>query len=408
MYDAFMIAALPTIWILLNITSFIAICIYELSHAIPALIFSKGSVTIYIGVYGDNTAPRFKLGRLIIYVRPKFNYLKNRGMCIYKTNISFTRQFIILVFAPVVVLAIACLLFHYVFFSALNTYVQVGLGIALVSIIINLIVNLFPKKIPVKFTSRLIYSDGYEIILLGENSSNYQIITAAGKFYDEGDFANAQVHLRKVEERYMDESIFKMMLACYVELKNYSIAQKFNEKYAGSKWYKLIGAFDYNNLAIASIGLKDYNATLINLNKSIKLDPDNFDNRCNRGYVNLLLENFDEAKQDLNKAIFINEASANAFSYRALVNLNIGRHGEALIDIEKALTLKDNNPLAILAMGIYYYKRGNYKSAMQEWKKAKLYSLASWVDENIAKPKEETHKSKQKSRGRKPKRDSST
>jgi predicted negative regulator of RcsB-dependent stress response len=407
MYDAFMIAALPTIWILLNITSFIAICIYELSHAIPALIFSKGSVTIYIGVYGDNTAPRFKLGRLIIYVRPKFNYLKNRGMCIYKTDISFTRQFIILVFAPVVVLAIACLLFHYVFFSALNTYVQVGLGIALVSIIINLIVNLFPKKIPVKFTSRLIYSDGYEIILLGENSSNYQIITAAAKFYDDGNFANAQVHLRKVDDKYMDESIFRMTLACYVELKNYSMAKKFNEKYAGRKWYTLIGAYDYNNLALAEIGLKNYNEALINLDKSIKRDPDNFDNRRNRGYVNFLLENFDEAKKDLNKAIFIDETCANAFSYRALVDLKLGRPGEALIDIEKAIALDENNTYAILAMGIYYYERGNHKAAMQEWKKAKLYSLASWIDEN-ATPGMEPAKSKPKPRGRKPKRDSST
>jgi tetratricopeptide (TPR) repeat protein len=329
-------------------------------------------------------------------------------MCIYNTDISFTKQFIILVAAPVTALAVACVLFHFAFFSTLNLYVRIGLGIALVSVIINLIVNLFPKKLPVKFTNRLVYSDGYEMILLGENSSNYRCITTAAKFYDEGDFANAQFYLRKVDDKYMDESIFRMTLACYVELKNYSIAKKFNEKYTGSKWYKLIGAFDYNNLALADIGLKDYNAALINLNKSIKLDPDNFDNRCNRGHVNLILENFEDAKQDLNKAIFFNEASGNAFSYRALINLNIGRHGEALIDIEKALTLKDNNPLAILAMGIYYYKRGNYKSAMQEWKKAKLYSLASWVDENIAKPKEEMQKPKHKSRGRKPKRDSST
>lgn len=408
MYDAFMIAVLPTVWILLNITSFITICIYELSHAIPALIFSKNDVTIYIGVYGDNAAPRLKLGRLIIYIRPKFNYLKNRGLCIYNTEVSFTRRFIILVFAPLVILVIASVLFHYTFFSTLNIYVKAVLGIAFISTVINLIVNLFPKKIPVKFTPRLIYSDGYEIILLGENSSNYQIITAAAKFYDDGNFANAQVHLRKVEERYMDESIFRMTLACYVELKNYNIAKKFNKKYADRKWYTLIGAYDYNNLALAEIGLKNYNEALINLNKSIKHDPNNFYNRCNRGYVNLIIENFDDAKQDLNKAIFIDETSADAFSYRALVNLNIGRHGEALIDIEKALTLDDNNPLAILAMRIYYYKRANHKAAMQEWKKAKLYDLASWVDENIAKPKEEMHKPKQKSRGRKPKRDSST
>jgi hypothetical protein len=48
MYDAFMIAVLPIIWILLNITSFLAICIYEFSHAIPALLFTRGEVTIIL------------------------------------------------------------------------------------------------------------------------------------------------------------------------------------------------------------------------------------------------------------------------------------------------------------------------------------------------------------------------
>ena len=88
-------------------------------------------------------------------------------MCIYKTDIPFTFQFIILVFAPIVVLAIGCVLFHYAFFSTLNIYLRVGLGVALTSTAINLIVNLFPKKIAVKFSNRLVYSDGYEMIFAG-------------------------------------------------------------------------------------------------------------------------------------------------------------------------------------------------------------------------------------------------
>jgi tetratricopeptide (TPR) repeat protein len=389
MYDAFMIAVLPIIWILLNITSFIVICIYEFSHAIPALIFAKGEVTVYIGVYGDNTAPRLKLGRLVIHIRPKFNYLKNRGMCIYKTDIPFTLQFIILVFAPIVVLAIACLLFHYTFFSTLNIYLRVGLGVALTSVAINLIVNLFPKKLAVKFSNRLVYSDGYEMILLGENSSNYLDVIVAAKFYDEGDFANAQLHLRKVEDKFMDESIFRMILASYVELKNYNTAKKFNKKFVRLRWYKLIGAYDYCNLAIADIGLQDYKEALINLDKSIKLDAHNFTTRKKRGYVYNILKNYEEAKQDLNKAVFINESSADVFGYRAFSNLKLGRPGEALIDIEKGLALDENNAPVNLARGIYLFDKGNYKLAMESLKKAKKFDDSMlWVDEYMAKTKE--------------------
>jgi len=399
MYDAFLIAVLPTVWILLNITSFLIICLYEFSHAIPGLLFSKHEVTIYIGVYGDNTAPRFRLGRLIIHIRPKFNYLKNRGLCIYKTDISFTKQFIILVIAPVTVFALACVLFHFTLFSKLNLYARIDLGIALVSAIINLVVNLFPKKLIVKFTTRLVYSDGYELILLGENSNNYRDITAAAKFYDEGDFANAQAHLRKIEDRYLDESVFRMMLMCYVQQKNYSIAKKFNEKYQRSKWHKLLGAFDYLNLAIADIGLKDHDAALVNLNRSIKRDPDNFDTRSNRGFVYLILGNYEEAKQDLNKAVFINESPAQAFGYRALANLKIGRPGEALIDIEKAFTVDENDAFAHLANGIYLFEKENLEPAMNSLKKAKeLDPSIFWVDEYMAKIKSRLPATKPKAR----------
>ena len=122
------------------------------------------------------------------------------------------------------------------------------------------------------------------------------------------DFANAQLHLRKVEDKFMDESIFRMILACYVKLKNYSTAKKFNKKFVRLRWYKLIGAYDYCNLAIADMGLEDYNEALIDLDKSIKLDAHNFTTRKTRGYVYNILKNYEEAKQDLNKAVFIDES----------------------------------------------------------------------------------------------------
>ena len=43
---------------------------HEMGHAIPALIFTKKSVTVYIGSYGDiSKTTQFKLGRLTIYFK---------------------------------------------------------------------------------------------------------------------------------------------------------------------------------------------------------------------------------------------------------------------------------------------------------------------------------------------------
>src|ERR1700733_4247692 len=103
MYDAFMIAALPLLWITLNISNFITILIHELGHAIPALLFTQKPVTIYAGTFGDDTSQKFKFGRLTIFVRPKLSYLKNRGLTIYDTDIHLNKQLVVLITAPIVI-----------------------------------------------------------------------------------------------------------------------------------------------------------------------------------------------------------------------------------------------------------------------------------------------------------------
>jgi Tfp pilus assembly protein PilF len=338
MYDVFIIVVLPLLWILLNLSSFIIILLHELSHAIPALIFSKQDVTIYIGTYGDKKGIHFSIGKLTIYIRPKFSYLKSGGLCTYKANMNFQKRLIILLSGPVVTAIIASLLFEFVFFSDAHGFIRALILVLFVTALISLMVNLFPNKFPVKNSDRLYYSDGYNIILLFENRNNFNNITIAWKFYDEQDYANALKLLLKTEDKYMDESVFGLILSCYVQLKEYSTVKVFNKMQVQKRWYEALRSVDYFHLAAADMGLKDYNEALINLNQAIKLDSNganSIDCFNNRGFVHNMLGNYDMAKVDLNKAIFLDELSINPYCNRAFTNLKLGRPGEAVIDIEK-------------------------------------------------------------------------
>jgi tetratricopeptide (TPR) repeat protein len=130
--------------------------------------------------------------------------------------------------------------------------------------------------------------------------------------------------------------------------------------------------------------LKDYEQALLNLDKSISLEPNKFSALNNRGLVHNVLQNYAGAKNDLTKAMFIDETLSQAYSSHAYANLKLGRPGEALNDIEKALELDEDNPYAYLAMGIYLFEKRNFKAASTNFSKAKkLDKTMLFVDEYI-------------------------
>jgi len=332
---------------------------------------------------------RFNIGKLTIYIKPKFSYLRSGGLCIYKGNMSINRRIIILLAGPMVTTIIASLLFEFVFFIDEHGFIKALVVVLFITSIVSLAVNLFPYKIRVKSSERLYYSDGYQIILLLENRHNYNNITSAFKFYDEGDFVNALRLLLKTEDKYIDESVFGLILSCYVQLKQYHELKIFNKVQEQKRWYEALISIDYFHLASADIKLKDYNEALINLDKAITLEPNSTNNiSCfnNRGFVHNMLGNYELAKDDLNKAIFLDELTVNPYCSRAFANLKLGRPGEVLMDIEKALSINENYPYTYLIMGIYLFEKEDFITALQNFEKAKILDADTmWVDDYINK-----------------------
>jgi tetratricopeptide (TPR) repeat protein len=401
MYDVFIIVTLPLLWITLNVFSFIIIWLYELGHAIPALIFTRKPVAIYIGTYGDSNSKKLGIGRLSIYIKPKFAYLKQNGICIYDTEMSFSKQAITLLGGPAILLVLVIITIVELFFNDINLYSGIILGIALLVLLVNLAINVFPRKLLVKSSKRLHYSDGYQLILMIEDKNNYANIISACQYYDEENYEKALFSLKKIKHKYMEESLFSLMLSCYIKLEHYGLAKKLQKDYEHAKWQESVTADEYYLFGYADLQLKHYAQALVNFDKATSLNANHFDSRNGRAFVYNILKDYAMAKEEATKAIFLNENSSQVFSHRAYANFMLGKTGEAFTDADKALILDPSNPYAWLAMGMYLMDKGKTEKALENFERAKqLEPKMLYVDDYLARIKLDIKPVKAKSAGK--------
>ncbi len=367
MYDLFIIITLPLLWLALNLFSFIVILLYELGHGIPALIFTNKPVSVFIGTYGDNNSKKLRAGRLTIFIKPKFAYLRQNGLCIYDTGMPFVKQAVTLLGGAAIALALICLLFAGVCFSNMEIYARMVLGVMLLVLLFNLAVNLFPRTLLIKSSERLHYSDGYQLILMMEDKNNYANIVNACRFYDVRDYENALLYLKKIDHKYMDASAFSLMLSCYIHLEHFGLAGKLQTDHQGAKWQDSVTADDYYLLGLAGTQLKHYAQALENFNKAIILNRNHANSYAGRAFVYNALREYHLAKENATSAIVILENLSTAFSNRAYANFMLGKSGEAFNDADKALTLDENNAYACLVMGMCLLEKGKNEKAMENF-----------------------------------------
>ena len=93
---------------------------HELGHAIPALIFSREPVHVYIGSYGEEQKYiRLKIGRLTIFFR--FNFLDWRiGLCRHMGKLNYRQDLITTLGGPIMSLSIAVFLIIFMIYNELG------------------------------------------------------------------------------------------------------------------------------------------------------------------------------------------------------------------------------------------------------------------------------------------------
>ena len=196
---------------------------HEMGHAIPALLFTKKSVKVYIGSYGDISNTFFlSLGRLKLYF--KWNIFDWKlGMCQHEGGLDSTlKNVLIIIGGP-----IASLFVSIPFILSLRSIQQNELlffisVVFIAAAIYDLIVNLFPFKSPILMhDGSVAFNDGRSLLMVLTSSTSpaqieFQKLYAAKEYDTLVEKSNAYI-----DNDPRDRMAYDFVIAAQTQLKQY-------------------------------------------------------------------------------------------------------------------------------------------------------------------------------------------
>lgn len=344
---------------------------HEMGHAIPALLFTEKTVTVYIGSYGDiSKTSHFKLGRLEIYF--KWNLSDwNMGMCTHDGNIKSIRQnALILLGGPFASLLISIPLI--LSLSKLSNY-QIPFFVSVVFIIsslFDLITNLTPMATTFEMhNGRKSYSDGYQLLNLFARSKAPPAFFEIEKKFEEKKYDEviemAQTNIEvKPDERFA----YDFMIESLVIQKDYE------------------GAIEMFNVLKHNIGLTDEDYFSVgkvyskngNYKEALKLfdhyrhkhfsDP----NLLNEiAYAELELGENEKVINTTSALLSIDKTYLEAYITRSHALINMREYDYAKADLELIFSATDKNPRANYVYGLLHEKLSEERTALDYFLKSR-------------------------------------
>lgn len=123
------------------------VLLHELGHAVPALLFTRARVAVYLGTYGDHdNSWRLRVGLLEIYLK-KWTFFWSKGLCVPSSSDMTTTQQVLMTLGGVTVsLAIAVLGFYGALLFDWHGAVKLFLFLLTIFAVVTLITNLIPRE----------------------------------------------------------------------------------------------------------------------------------------------------------------------------------------------------------------------------------------------------------------------
>ncbi len=367
----FVLVILPLFYVFLNFARFILIFTHKLSHAITALIFTKGDVEIYIGhqiKVSDNSKRTLKFGRLSLFIKPSIFYLNKGGFCVIKdTNITINQDLLILLSGTVVTLFVTIISYYMAFSNNLHGSIKLLLVIFSILAIISLVYNLHPQIYPHNLNNSGSGSDGYQI---SAHLKNRKYLKAVD-LYNEQEYAKSSVLFMALLNKHPNVTqVYRLLTFSLMMIEDYvkanEIASMYLSKYA-SEW----DADDYSNAGLIKSRLNLYEESLFYYSESLRLNPEHIFTLNNRGYTYNLLERYSDGITDFDHAIKLDPNFAYSYCNRGLSKIKIGNVEGGLNDINHSISLDEYNSYAYLNLGIYNLDKNNCKEALSLFEKAK-------------------------------------
>ncbi len=356
--------------ILFVITWPVTVLLHELGHGIPALIFTRKKVTLYIGSYGkEKGSLPINLRWLKIYL--SYNpFAWRKGLCSFQNDsLSISQQIAILLAGPS-----ASLLISFVFCYAAFTYdvhgsLKVSLIALIVSSLIDLYINIVPDSTPVPLEDgRLTYNDGYLLKRL------FRYRTFGGKYEKSVDLYNQQQYKlaadaveQLIRSGFVEDYVYQLAIYIYIRLGDFEQAKSLDEHF--SLLYEK-GSDHYVTSGLVNMYCEQYQEAITDFSRALEIDPANQTAWNNRGYTYTLSEEYEKAIPDLDQAIKLDPAFAYPYNNRGLAKIKLEQPDEGLADIRTSLQLDNNNSYAFRNLGIYFFDESDYRQALINFEKA--------------------------------------
>jgi tetratricopeptide (TPR) repeat protein len=340
---------------------------HETGHAIPALIFTREKVTIYLGSYGDEVkSVKLNLSKKII-VYFKFNPFKWKTGMVRHAPLGnvFYQNLLILIMGPLMSLLIASIALWIVFEFDFNGFLKLFSFAFFCSAVLDLL-NTYPSPTPIVTVSGSVtYCDGYQIAQLFKFKKDIKNLYDACDLYEAAKYKEALFFFEKIKPNFVTDNILNVIIHCYIVLKQFSAAKTFYSRFADLPDLEL-SADTLCNLGTIESYLNENELAIGYYTKALTINPNQVHSLCNLGYTYNITEKYDQALPYFDKAISVNPDFAYAYSNRGFTKIGLKQYDDALADINKALQLDDKDAYAYRNLGIYYMNHQQYDKALEQ------------------------------------------
>lgn len=365
------VIALGGIALLIIFRSFTTL-FHELGHAFPALWFTKETVEVFVGSYGDlNRSLQFQFGRLKIALRwNPFDW--KLGVCRHKGSSFFWQELLIILGGPLASTVIASLglwiSLHYKLDQSWLVLIALFAGSAL----IDLIVNLMPSGKAINMhDGGLAYSDGTQLLSLLQEWRMPASYFAAREAFAKAQYEESLVATETlISDGNHHPLIYQLAIQSLEKLKRFDEVIGAHEHY---QRHHQLSPKDYVTIANAYRKLNKFHEALRYYDFYLY---DNYTDAVTlfmRAEVYVELARFEKALDDLNRAIFLQKDSAKLYALRSLCHLKTNNLDSAWADIIQAEALDPHQKLAEISYykGLYLEKVNRPEEALTAYRLAK-------------------------------------
>ncbi len=358
--------------VVLLLSWLLLVTLHEMGHALAALALAPGTVTVYLGSYGQPTGNwQLRLGRLTLLV--KRNLLRWRGgYCAYQQPTTRMRwpQAAFILAGPVLPLLVASAAF-YVSFHAENGSHRLVALVFFFAALVSTLVNLFPGTGTIRLADgRVVGNDGTQLRQLLFPSPLTRLADRAARSFAAGNYTeSAELHLVLLQQSPPTRPLLCTAIHVLFQAGRYAEALALSTRHQRDFAAELTDDDHFSHALLLSrtdqhVAANELYSKLINQPQPYPMAY------INRGYTYNLLGNYDLALADFDQAILLETESSYVQANRGLALLKLGHEEAGLAAIAHSLALNSAQAYAFRALGIYHFDQGEYARASAYFEQA--------------------------------------